>query len=130
MSIEKTTDAREQVYCSKCSITIKKNYSVIEGNIYCFNCTSEATNLDNILETNDEKYANLYIVTLNGFKGTRYCYGKSYVIAKNAEIAYQKVKSFLEDRKLGFASALELDTIELVATEYEYTEKPILFLDE
>lgn len=74
----------------------------------------------------------LYRVTLRGMTttfGDGVAYGISYVVAKNAEQAYQKVKKFVDEKDLGYCHQRELNKIELIAEDYQYTKTgTILFL--
>ncbi len=65
----------------------------------------------------------LYRVTLRGmtYAVTGTIYGISYVIATDAEKAYQKVKEFLDDKDLGYTKDRVLDKVELIAEEDQYT---------
>lgn len=68
----------------------------------------------------------LFKVTLRGMYDS---YGISYAVADNAGEAYEKVKSYLDEKKIGFASERELDKVELLADSYKYTPiKTILYL--
>lgn len=73
----------------------------------------------------------LYRVTLRGltYSTTGVIEGVSYVVATNAEEAYQKVKKRLDDKDYGFRKDRELDKIELLASDYEYTDtRTMLYL--
>lgn len=73
----------------------------------------------------------LYKVTLRGmrYSATGVIHGISYVVATNAEEAYQKVKRYLDKKDYGFRMERELDKIELLASTYEYNDtKTLLFL--
>ena len=65
----------------------------------------------------------LYKVTLRGMThnstGTKY--GISYVVANDSEEAYRKVRKFLDKEDMGFSKERELDKIELLAEDYQYT---------
>jgi hypothetical protein len=77
------------------------------------------------------KTKKLYRVTLRGmtYSSTGIIEGISYVVARNSDEAYQKVKSRLDDKDYGFAHERELDKIELLAEAYEYTDtKTILYI--
>ena len=65
----------------------------------------------------------LYRVTLRGMTSsvTGASYGISYVVAKNTEEAYQKLKKFVDENDLGYSSQRELDKVELLAEDYQYT---------
>lgn len=66
----------------------------------------------------------LYRVTLRGmtYSATGVVEGISFVVATNAEEAYQKVKKRLDEKDYGFHKDRELDKIELLASTCEYTE--------
>ena len=65
----------------------------------------------------------LYRVTLRGMKYslTGTVYGISYVVAENSEIAYSKVKEFLNKNDYGFSSDREMESIELLAEDNQYS---------
>ena len=65
----------------------------------------------------------LYRVTLKGmtYNYTGTAYGVSYVVAENSHEAYLKVKKFLQSKNLGNSKDRELDKIELIAEDYQYT---------
>lgn len=66
----------------------------------------------------------LYRVTLRGMTltfGTGTAYGVSYVVANNADEAYQKVKKFVDEKDLGYSYQREMDKVELIAEDYQYT---------
>jgi hypothetical protein len=78
-------------------------------------------------ETTDK----LYLVELRGLNGysSRVVYGTSYVVAKNSDEAYKKVRKFLDADDLGFEDERELLKITLLAEDYEYTTtRTLLFL--
>lgn len=78
-----------------------------------------------------EETNKLYRITLNGMTSatTGISYGISYVVAKNTVEAYEKVRKFLDVKDLGFSHERELNIIELIAEEYEYTDvRTLLFL--
>jgi len=62
----------------------------------------------------------LYRVVLRGMTST--VYNMSYVIAKSADEAYRKVRKFLDDSDIGFRKDRELEKVELLAEEYQYTD--------
>lgn len=64
----------------------------------------------------------LYRVTLRGmtYSPTGNAYGVSYVVAENPDLAYKKVRKFLDDNNLGFTKDRELDKIELIADSNQY----------
>lgn len=66
----------------------------------------------------------LYRVTLKGmtYSSTGIVYGVSYVVAKNSDKAYQKVRDFLDEEDLGVSKDRELDKVELIADSYPYTD--------
>jgi len=66
----------------------------------------------------------LFRVTLKGMKtnSTGVAYGISYVVAKNSDEAYKKVKTFLDKEDLGFSRERQLESIELIAEDYKYTD--------
>jgi hypothetical protein len=73
----------------------------------------------------------LYLVTLRGMtyatKGP--AQGIGYVVATGAEEAYQKVRKRLDENDIGFSSDRELDKVELLASDYIYTDTgTILYL--
>lgn len=65
----------------------------------------------------------LYRVTLRGmtYSSTGNTYGVSYVIAENPDLAYKKVKKFLDDNDIGYTKDRELDKIELIADSNQYS---------
>jgi hypothetical protein len=66
----------------------------------------------------------LFRVNLKGMYGTG-CgikYHQSYVVAKTMDGAYKKVRDYLDGADLGFSSDRELDSIELIAEDCEYTD--------
>ena len=78
-----------------------------------------------------EKTKKLYRVTLKGmtYSSTGVVHGISYVVAKNSEEAYQKVREHLDEKDLGFSGDRELDKIELIAEAWDYTDvKTMLFV--
>lgn len=62
----------------------------------------------------------LYKVTLRGMthNSTGIAYGISYVVARDSNEAYLKVKDFLDKKGIGFSRERELDKIELLASDY------------
>lgn len=62
----------------------------------------------------------LYKVTLKGMtqNSTGIAYGISYVVARDSNEAYLKVKDFLDEKGIGFSRERELDKIELLASDY------------
>ena len=56
-------------------------------------------------------------------------YAKDYVVANDSEEAYRKVRKFLDKEDMGFSKERELDKIELLAEDYQYTNTQyMLFL--
>ena len=78
-----------------------------------------------------EETKKLYKVTLKGmgYSSTGVAYGISYVIATNTDLAYKKVRAFLDKEDKGFKKDRELDKIELLAEDLQYTDAgSILYL--
>ena len=66
---------------------------------------------------------NLYKVRLVGLHSAIFInYQTSYVLAKDSSAAYKKVRKFLDNEDLGFASDRTLNSIELVAEDARYPE--------
>ena len=65
----------------------------------------------------------LYRVTLRGMKynSSGVAYGVSYVVADDAEEAYRMVRRMLDEKDIGFARERELESVELIAENYRYT---------
>lgn len=65
----------------------------------------------------------LYRVTLKGmtFSTNATVYGISYVVATNSHEAYLKVKESMDKKDLGYTKDRELDKVELIAEDYQYT---------
>ena len=65
----------------------------------------------------------LYLVTLRGFSMniTGPTLGSSYVVAKNTDEAYQKVRNYLDQNDFGYKKDRELYKIELLAENYNFT---------
>ena len=73
----------------------------------------------------------LFRVILRGMTSsmTGVAYGISYVIAKNMDEAYKKVREFLDDNDIGFRKDRELVKVVLLAEDYQYTDTgKMLFL--
>lgn len=73
----------------------------------------------------------LYRVTLGGLRGFSpgTVFGVSYVVAPDPAIAYEMVRKFLDDRRIGFVKDRALDRIELLAEAGEGGAcKTMLFL--
>lgn len=78
-----------------------------------------------------EQELKLYRVTLRGmtWSTSGVVEGISYVVAENAEAAYQKVKKRLDEKDIGLSRQRELDRIELIASTYEHTAtRTLLYL--
>ena len=73
----------------------------------------------------------LYRVELQGLKndyGAGSEYGVSYVVATDPTKAYEIVKTFLDERELGFGHDRRLKTITLLADEQHYGERHLLYV--
>ena len=73
----------------------------------------------------------LFRVILRGMTSsmTGVSYGISYVIAKNMDEAYKKVREFLDDNDIGFRKDREIVKVVLLAEDYQYTDTgKMLFL--
>ena len=73
----------------------------------------------------------LFRVVLRGMTSsvTGVAYGISYVIAKNMDEAYRKVRKFLDDQDIGFRKDREIEKVELLAEDDQYTDTgAMLFL--
>lgn len=69
----------------------------------------------------------LFRVTLKGYLGI---YGTSYVVAQDPTSAYNIVRNHIDDKNYGFVDLRELEKIELIAEDYEYTHTGSkLFID-
>lgn len=66
----------------------------------------------------------LYRVTLRGVFGSNITmnYTVSYVIAEDSNLAYLKVKNYLDEKDYGFSKERELDKVELIADSKEYND--------
>ena len=64
----------------------------------------------------------LYRVTCRGMTCGDQHHGIAYVVATDPSEAYKKVRSSLDERKLGFQKDRELDKIELLAEVGNYPE--------
>lgn len=65
----------------------------------------------------------LFKVTLKGMtfqvnSGT--AWGIAYVVAENTDVAYNKVKEYLDKKDIGFSGDRVLDKIELIAEDVDY----------
>jgi hypothetical protein len=75
----------------------------------------------------------LYLVTLQGMTSSISgpVYGEAYVLAENPDVAYKKVKKFLDEQDLGFSNDRQLRCIELLADSngpYSGEAKRLLYL--
>lgn len=72
----------------------------------------------------------LYLVKLRGLTSpTDVELNKTYVVAKDPTEAYEKIRTWLDDKDYGFAHEREMESIELIAEDYEFTDvKTMLFL--
>ena len=53
----------------------------------------------------------------------------SYVIAEDANLAYEKVRKYLDEKDYGFRDDRAMESVQLLAEDYEYTETRVrLFL--
>ena len=67
----------------------------------------------------------LYKVTIRSYGN----YGTSYVVAKNPDLAYKKVRRFLDKEELCFQSDRGMEMIELLADTDHYSDcKTLLFI--
>lgn len=66
----------------------------------------------------------LFRVKLKGmtFSSTGAPHGDCYVIANDPTEAYKALREFLNEKDYGFLHERELDTIELLADEYEFSD--------
>lgn len=74
----------------------------------------------------------LFKVTCRGmnFFSTGVVHGIAYVVANHPTQAYEILRKHLDKSNLGFTSERELESIELIAEDYEYTNtKIMLFID-
>lgn len=78
-----------------------------------------------------ENSKKLYKVTLRGmtYNSTGVVYGVSFVVAETTDEAYKRVREFLDKHDIGFSRDRELDHIQLIAENYQYTHvEHLLFL--
>lgn len=70
------------------------------------------------------KTKKLYRVELRGmtYNTTGPARGISFVIATNPDEAYQKVKTYLDEKDYGFTQDRQLKAVELIAEAYDYTD--------
>jgi hypothetical protein len=64
----------------------------------------------------------LYSITLKGFHSYNGKFRSAYVVASDPTAAYKIVREWLDKRNYGFRGERELDTITLMADEYEYSD--------
>ncbi len=65
----------------------------------------------------------LYRVTLRGLSSyTGLQLKVSYVVARNSDEAYQKVRTWLDQNSYGLSQDRVLEAIELLAEDYQYTD--------
>ena len=65
----------------------------------------------------------LYLVILRGLaNSTGVSLKTSYVVAENSDDAYRKVRQWLDEKDYGFKHERELQSVELLASSYEYTD--------
>ncbi|GAF76861.1 unnamed protein product [marine sediment metagenome] len=66
----------------------------------------------------------LFRVTCRGMVNVagNVAYGVAYVVAKDAGAAYRKLRSYLDEKDLGFDGDRELSMIELLAEDVEYPD--------
>lgn len=70
-----------------------------------------------------EKRDKLYRVNLKGLSNSTGVQLKSsYVIAKDSDEAYKKVRDWLDKEDYGFSHEREMDSVELLAEDYQYTD--------
>ena len=73
-----------------------------------------------------DKELKLYRVTLIGMLSSE---GISYVVASDPTEAYDKVRTRLDKKDIGFRNYRELNKIELIASSYEYSNlETLLYL--
>jgi len=67
----------------------------------------------------------LYEVKCQGMTfglGSKTAYGRAFVVAADAEEAYQKVRKYLDEKDLGFTYEREMDSVELIADDTDYPD--------
>lgn len=67
-----------------------------------------------------EPIKKLFRVNLRGLKSS--VFGSSYVIAQDSNEAYQKVRKHLDEKNYGFSKERELESVELIAENIDYTD--------
>ena len=74
----------------------------------------------------------LFLVICKGMtdiSGSQCAGGRAYVVAVDVGKAYQKLRSYLDEKDLGFTHQRELESVTLLAEESEYPDCGIkLFL--
>ena len=70
----------------------------------------------------------LYRVNLRGMtiKSSGIAYGRSYALAENSDLAYQKVRKWLDKNDIGFRKDRELESVELLADTDQYNDIGIM----
>ena len=72
----------------------------------------------------------LYKVTCRGMTntacGTQAAHGIAYVVARNPDEAYKKLRKYLDEKDLGFRKERDLDKVELVAEAIDYPSSIML----
>ena len=66
----------------------------------------------------------LFLVTLRGLNAytTSVSYHKSYVVADNSDVAYKKVREYLDTKDYGFTSDRGMGNVQLLADEGEFND--------
>lgn len=59
----------------------------------------------------------LFRITVKGLSKHK----TSYIVAKDPTSAYEKLRKYLDARDYGFGSDREMEKIELIAEEYDYS---------
>ena len=74
-----------------------------------------------------KKTAKLFLVNLRGLSSmTGVQRNKNYVVANDTNEAYKKVRDWLDSKEYGFRYERELESIELLAENCEYTDVRIM----
>jgi len=60
----------------------------------------------------------LFRVNLKGLNWLR----SSYVVAEDTNLAYEKVRKYLDEKDYGFRSDRELESIQLLAEDNDFTD--------
>ncbi len=70
----------------------------------------------------------LFRVTLRGFNSFgEESYKTTYVVSKSLDEAYNRVKTYFEEKNYGYKKDRELEKIELIAEENSTSNIPLLF---